>query len=118
MSITLAHLERLKRTRKIYGFLQKGNTGNPAEFAKRLSISVRTLREDLNIIKEWGGKVGYNRKDQTYYYQEQFDVHIHFEVVVLCAAEQRKIYGGYSPSFLEGIIHFAVKKHFAANRLP
>ena len=115
MSITLAHLERLKC---IHSFLQKGNTGNPVEFAKRLSISVRTLREDLNILKEWGGKVGYNRKDRTYYYQEQFDVHIHVEVVVLCAAEQRKIYGGYSPSFLGELIHFAEKKHFAANKLP
>ena len=115
MSITLAHLERLKRT---HGFLQNGNTGNPTEFAKRLSISVRTLREDLNILKEWGGKVGYNRKDQTYYYQEQFDVHIHVEVVVLCAAEQSKIYGGYSPSSLGGTIHLAEKKHFAANKLP
>lgn len=96
MSITLAHLERLKC---MHGFLQKENTGNPTKFAKRLSISVRTLQEDLNIFKEWGAKVGYNRKDQTYYYQEQFDVHIHVEVVVLCVAEQRKIYGGYSLSF-------------------
>lgn len=106
MSITLAHLERLKR---IHDFLLNENTGNPTHFAKRLSISVRTLREDLNIIKEWGGKVGYNRKGQSYYYQNQFDLHIHFEVVVLCADEQRKIYGGYSPTFLRNNL-LSIKK--------
>ena len=69
MSITLAHLERLKR---IHDFVQKENTGNPTDFAKLLFISVRTLQEDLNILKEWGGKVEYNRKNQTYYYLDQF----------------------------------------------
>ena len=113
MSITLAHLERLKC---MHGFLQK-KIQNPTEFAKRLSISVRTLQEDLNIFKEWGAKVGYNRKDQTYYYQEPFDVHIHVEVVVLCVAEQRKIYGGILFRF-QGVNALATKKSFTANKLP
>ena len=113
MSITLAHLERLKR---IHDFVKNENTGNPTDFAKLLFISVRTLQEDLNILKEWGGKVEYNRKNQTYYYLDQFDLYIHFEVVVLSAAEQRKIYGGYSPVFLESTT-FSIQKQLAADKL-
>ena len=93
MSLTLAHLERLQQ---LHEFLLGRKTGPPKSCAERFSISPRTLREDLQIIREWGGKVGYNRKDQTYYYLEEFDLYIHIEVVALSAAKQRKIYGGYS----------------------
>ena len=91
MTITLTHLERLKRLHKL---LLEGQTGNPKELAKRLSISPRTLREDLQVIKEWGGDLDYNRKCKTYHYRNDFDLKINVEITVMETEEKRKIYGG------------------------
>jgi len=91
MTHTLKHLERLKRLHKL---LLNKQTGSPKECAYKLNISERTLREDLQIIKEWGGEVCYDRKAFTYYYCNVFDLRIGFEITAITPNEERKISGG------------------------
>ena len=51
MNFTLKHLERMKR---LHQLLLRKRTGTPKDCAQKLKISDRTLREDIQIIKEWG----------------------------------------------------------------
>ena len=103
MTLTLKHLTRLKR---LHQRIRIAQTGAPSQLAKSLHISQRTLREDLDLIKNWGGEICYDRKNTTYYYCSEFDLKIAFEVIAISAGEQRIIYGG------------STKKTFTANKLP
>ena len=91
MSFTLKHLERMKR---LHQLLLGKRTGTPKECAQKLKISDRTLREDIQIIKEWGGKVCYDRKAFNYHYSNQFDLRISYEITVITPEGARKITGG------------------------
>ncbi|MCF8346370.1 MAG: helix-turn-helix domain-containing protein [Bacteroidales bacterium] len=45
------------------------STGNPADFAERLSISERTLYNYLALMKDLGAPVRYSRTRESYFYQ-------------------------------------------------
>ena len=91
MNPTLEHIEWIKRLHKL---LLNKHTGTPKECAQKLKISDRTLREDLQIIKEWGGDVCYDRKGFTYYYCNAFDLRIGFEITAITPNEELRITGG------------------------
>ena len=91
MKLTLEHIDRLKHLHKL---LLHRQTGTPKECAQKLKISDRTLREDLQIIKEWGGEVCYDRKGFSYYYCNAFDLRIGYEITAITSDEERKIIGG------------------------
>ena len=103
MSLTLKHLTRL---RSLHQRIKTAQTGTPIELAKSMHISERTLREDLKLIKNWGGKICYDRKSGTYYYCSDFELKINFEVTAITAEEKRIIFGERS------------RKTFVANKLP
>lgn len=91
MKLTVSHLERLKR---LHQLLLLGQTGSPEACAKTLNISPRTLRGDLQILKDWGGQVAYDRKHTTYFYTNCFDLQISIEIKIVGEEDERKIYGG------------------------
>jgi transcriptional antiterminator len=103
MTLTLKHLTRLKSLHQI---IKSAQTGTPAQLAKSLHISQRTLREDLELVKHWGGEICYDRKNTTYYYCNDFDLKISFDVIAITEGQQQHIYGGGS------------KNTFVANKLP
>ncbi len=103
MTLTLKHLTRIKT---LHQRIKIAQTGTPDQLSKSLRISKRTLREDLELIRNWGGLVCYDRKDETYYYCSDFDLKIGFEVIAITPAEQRIIYGG------------TTKNSLTANKLP
>lgn len=53
-------------------------TGTPAQLAKRLRISERTLYEFLKMMKDLGAPIEYDRYKESYYYGEKGGFNIKF----------------------------------------
>ena len=53
-------------------------TGKPAQIAKLLRISERTLYEFLKMMKELGAPIEYDRYKESYYYSEKGGFNIRF----------------------------------------
>jgi len=53
-------------------------TGKPAQLAKRLRISERTLYEFLKMMKDLGAPIEYDRYKESYYYSEKGGFNIRF----------------------------------------
>jgi hypothetical protein len=88
---TLRQLERLKKAHKL---IQQNNTGTPIEFANKLHISEREMFRTINFLKEMDAQVIFNRKSNTYFYTNNFELSIHISIEVLVDNELKKIYGG------------------------
>ncbi|MBC9912696.1 HTH domain-containing protein [Chitinophaga varians] len=61
-------------------------TGKPAQLAKRLRISERTLYEFLKMMKELGAPIEYDRYKESYYYSEKGGFNIRFSKNLVTAA--------------------------------
>jgi hypothetical protein len=62
-------IEQIKRLQRIDQLIQTKSTGCPKDFARKLNISVSTLFELLNCLKELGANIKYNRDKLTYVYE-------------------------------------------------
>ena len=88
---TLRQLERLKKAHKL---IQQHKTGTPNEFASKLHISEREMFRTINFLKEMDAQVIFNRKSNTYFYTNCFELSVHISIEVLVDNELKKIYGG------------------------
>jgi predicted DNA-binding transcriptional regulator YafY len=53
-------------------------TGSPAEFARKMGISERSLYEYLKVLKEHGAPIRFSRQDHSYYYEIEGKFNISF----------------------------------------
>ena len=70
------HFKAIHCLYRMHEEIQAGRTGTPDEFARTLRISRRQLYKMINIIKDYGGFVKYNRVLRTFYYAEEFDINL------------------------------------------
>ena len=82
-------IEQVNRLQRIDQLIRLESTGNPSEFAHKLSISVSTLFELLKCLKELGADIYYNRDKLSYAYKEPTKLVFKIE-----KQELSKIYGG------------------------
>lgn len=77
MSI-ISNLDKLKL---INSEIKKEQTGTPCNFAKKLCVSRSMLYNYIEEIKVLGAEIKYNRKTNTFYYKNDFDIkfEIHFD---------------------------------------
>ena len=87
-------LKQLERLRKAHKLIQQHKTGTPSEFASKLHISERELFRTINTLKEMDAQVFFNRKGNTYYYTNIFELSVHISIQVLVDNELINIYGG------------------------
>jgi len=87
-------IQQLERLRKIHQLIQKRNTGSPNELAQRLKISRRQLYNMIEYLKEIEAPLIFSRKNNTFYYEYEFDLLINVNVQVLVNEELKTIYGG------------------------
>lgn len=59
--------------RKLHQVISAGQTGTPEQLAEWLGVSVSTLYNYLNIMKDVGAPIIYDRKAKTYRYQVPVD---------------------------------------------
>ncbi|MDR6566636.1 HTH domain-containing protein [Chitinophaga ginsengisegetis] len=61
-------------------------TGKPAQLAKRLRISERTLYEFLKMMKELGAPIEYDRYKESYFYSEKGGFNVRFSKNLIAAS--------------------------------
>ena len=86
--------KQLERVRRAHKFIQQGNTGSPAEFARRLHVSERELYRILEYLREIDAEIAFSRHSNTYYYSEDFELYVDLSIKALVKDELITIYGG------------------------
>ena len=89
-------IRQIERMRKVHHLILQAKTGSPTALAERLHISERQLYNVLDRLKEIGAPVNFNRKTNTYYYNQHFDLIVNVSVQVLIEEELKTIYAGYA----------------------
>lgn len=60
----------LARIRRIDTLIREGNTGTPAQLARTIGVSVRTLYQYIKQMKQAGAPIQFNQLTKSYYYRE------------------------------------------------
>ncbi|HLZ89629.1 MAG TPA: helix-turn-helix domain-containing protein [Puia sp.] len=47
------------------------STGAPKALARKLNISLRAVHNYINMLKDQGAPINYNKHKETYYYDEE-----------------------------------------------
>jgi len=87
-------LKQIQRLQKAHKLIKQENTGTPKEFAQKLHISERELYNIINHLKDLEANVYFNRKTNTYYYTDNFELLVNISVQVIVNEELRTIYAG------------------------
>jgi len=69
-------IDNIKQLRAVHEMIKQQKTGTPDMFASKLYVSRRTLYYILDVIKDLGGEIAYNRTDKTFFYTKKFDMDI------------------------------------------
>jgi predicted DNA-binding transcriptional regulator YafY len=67
-------LDRIERLYAMHKQILQERTGNPEEFAGQLHISRSHLYNFIGELKDYGAKIEYSRKRQTFFYSDDFDI--------------------------------------------
>jgi predicted DNA-binding transcriptional regulator YafY len=73
-------IQQLERLRKIHKLIQNKKTCSPNELAHRLKISQRQLYNVIEYLKEIEVPLVFSRKNNTFYYEYNFDLLINVNV--------------------------------------
>lgn len=70
----------LNRINRMNYLITLKSTGSPDEFSQRLNISKRQLYNDLEMLREIGAEIKYDRCRGSYYYENSFDIDIEINI--------------------------------------
>ena len=68
--------ETIDRMRRIHHLIKREATGPADEFAGRFNLKKRQLYNILDEFKDFGADIRYSRVNNTYYYNNDFDVFV------------------------------------------
>ena len=77
MQLLFKYLERINRMNDL---ITMKATGNPDEFSQRLNISRRQLYNDLEMLREIGAEIKYDKYRGSYYSGNSFDIDIEVNI--------------------------------------
>lgn len=72
----MMYLEQMLKLEEIHKEIQKEHTGNPANFASKLHMSVPTLQRKLGGLRSIGARITYDNILRTYRYDNNFKLEI------------------------------------------
>lgn len=76
---TIKHVERLQH---LHNLIQMECTGSPAQIARRLRISERTVYYLVEQLRDYEAQIGYDRSRRTYYYKDDFVLEVNFSICI------------------------------------
>ena len=100
----MLNFKQIERLQKVHKLIAQRNTGTPKQFARNVHVSERHLYNIIEYLRELDAIVCYDKKFQSYYFEESFDLDVQISVRVLTRDEVRNIYGG-SKILSENKIH-------------
>jgi predicted DNA-binding transcriptional regulator YafY len=86
--------EYIDRINLLHKLIKEKRTGTPEELAKRVSLSKSRLCRVIEDLKLKGVPVAYSRQSQTYYYTNNYKMHINLEFMPLDSEDAKEINGG------------------------
>ncbi|MCL1934419.1 MAG: helix-turn-helix domain-containing protein [Candidatus Azobacteroides sp.] len=86
--------KQIELLQRIHRLINASCTGTPEEFARRMRISERHLREIIVEMKDLGAPIEYSRRNETYYYKEPFEIDISCTFQRLSDKDQKNISAG------------------------
>lgn len=86
--------EYLDRISHMHKLVSRQRTGTPSEFASQLGISRTTVYEMIDELKSRGAPILYSKSQQTFYYDEPFEISISCSLRPLSEYEEKKLAGG------------------------
>jgi len=75
-------LVQLHRMLELHRLIQSERTGHYADLAVKLHVSVRTIVNYFDELREMGAEISFDELHTTYYYKNGFDMIYHFEITV------------------------------------
>jgi len=87
----IQHIERLEKIEKL---IQQSQTGTPDEFAGKIGISRRQLYNYLEEIRSYGIDIRYSRIHQSFRFENNKRLKIHFACEVIDPSSKQQTYGG------------------------
>jgi hypothetical protein len=78
----------------LHALIEKEVTGTPAELALRMNISERLVYHLIEQLKDYSACIRYNRSRKTYYYDDDFELHVNISVSIISNDEVTHIFGG------------------------
>jgi len=113
-------IKQLERLQKLDHLLKNECTGTPENFAKKLGISRSHVYRLIETLKDFGAEINYNRKQQSFYYKNPFNIKKLIPLNKLSVSNMEKINAGFSkntvPSFFMRRNSFTFTPYFAQNR--
>ncbi|UCE69393.1 MAG: DNA-binding protein [Flavobacteriaceae bacterium] len=76
---TIKHVERLQH---LHNLIQTECTGSPAQIARRLRISERTVYYLIEQLRDYEAQIGYDRGRKTYFYKDDFVLEVNFSICI------------------------------------
>ena len=62
-------LDQIYRLQRMDQLIRTKSSGSPKDFARKLNVSISTLFELLNCLKQLGARIEYNRDKLSYEYK-------------------------------------------------
>ncbi|MBK7107400.1 MAG: hypothetical protein IPH62_19205 [Ignavibacteriae bacterium] len=88
------NIENLERIKKINKLIKNQQTGNSNDFALKLNICRRQLFNIIEYLRAIGAPIKYNKKMETFYYDNDFNLEIKYSVKIITNEKVKNIYGG------------------------
>lgn len=73
--VILKYIERLEQMDQL---IRMNATGTSKEFAGKLGISRSLMMQELNVLKELGAEIAYDKNRQTYFYKKRMKLFFGF----------------------------------------
>ena len=90
-------IKNIERLQQIHALIETETTGTPRELAKRLHISERLVYHLIEQLKDYNASIRYDRSRKTYYYEDEFELHVKISVSIMSNNETTQLFGGQGP---------------------
>lgn len=87
-------IKELERLQQLHTLVKNECTGTPMQIAKRMQTSERSIYRLIEKLKDLDAAICFDRKHNTYYYREDFDLEVSITVKAISKNNTVKLYGG------------------------
>ena len=90
----MKNLKQIQQLRKLHLMIKQEATGNPKMVAKKMHVSERQVYNLIDQLRTMDATVCFNRRANTYYYANDFELLVNISVKVIHGEEVLHIYAG------------------------
>ena len=88
------HIKELERLQILHSLIENECTGTPKQLARKMRISIRSVYRLIEKLKDYNAEIGFDRKRNTYYYNDFFVLDVSVTIKVMTKNNTTKLYGG------------------------